>query len=515
MRLSSQLLLTFLLNAAWQIPLLAAAATLGSWLLRETSARYRHWLWTIALLLSVSIPAVATVRSFGGELLNSGFWHTESPGVAVTSGPAVDVAPVAFAFTNEATPSSYLINRYLAFALIAVYLLVVGYRGIKLIHAWQSTRVIRRNAVEIRGHENVRAAIERCGEAFREKAPQVAVLSSSSIHVPITIGLVRPVIILPDELLADGSLELLTSAIGHEFIHVARRDYFFNLVYELLHIPFSFHPAAGLIRRRIRQTRELCCDELVAERILRPEVYARSLVKLASSAPSVRRLSVTTTVGIADADILEARIMSLLKKPKLDKRWKKISLIAVSLSLLVPCLAAAAFAMRFEVQPSGALVVQEPQEKDKDKDKDKEKEKVRQKLEESREFREGRLAGEAEAKRTYVFTGDEFELRARRQEEELKARSIMQAALMRLTKIQMDQAIQIATSQQPGKVLECTLNYESGEQPSEGRVVYHVVVLSGDEASPVVTHVMVNGIDGTVIKAEKELPRKMRRPEQP
>ena len=45
MRISSQLLLTFLLNAIWQVALIAVLAALGSWLLRNSVARYRHWLW--------------------------------------------------------------------------------------------------------------------------------------------------------------------------------------------------------------------------------------------------------------------------------------------------------------------------------------------------------------------------------------------------------------------------------------------------------------------------------------
>ena len=91
-----------------------------------------------------------------------------------------------------------------------------------------------------------------------------------------------------------------------------------------LFVPISFHPAAALLRRRVKQTRELCCDELVAERILNAEVYARSLVRLAGSAPPLRRLSVTTTVGIADADILEARIMSLLKKTRVEYTLEEV-----------------------------------------------------------------------------------------------------------------------------------------------------------------------------------------------
>jgi len=45
----SQLLLTFLLNACWQIALVAMAAALCGWLLRGTAARHRHLLWVIAL----------------------------------------------------------------------------------------------------------------------------------------------------------------------------------------------------------------------------------------------------------------------------------------------------------------------------------------------------------------------------------------------------------------------------------------------------------------------------------
>src|SRR4029079_13504441 len=195
------------------------------------------------------------------------------------------------------------------------------------------------------------------------RAGSMRVFRSETLPVPVTTGLFNPVIILPESLLHEKNVELLTSAIGHEFVHVARRDYVLNLIYELLFIPVSFHPAAALLRRRVRETRELCCDELVADRILNAEVYARSLVTLASPAPSLRRLSVTTTVGIADADILEARIMSLLKKPDFHTRWKRSLLIVVALLLLVPCVAAVAFAMRFDVQTNA----QEPTAQEKER----------------------------------------------------------------------------------------------------------------------------------------------------
>jgi uncharacterized membrane protein YkoI len=294
--------------------------------------------------------------------------------------------------------------------------------------------------------------------------------------------------------LQEGNVDLLTSAIAHEFIHVARRDYLLNLICELLFVPISFHPAAALLRRRVRETRELCCDELVAERILNAEVYARSLVKLAGSAPPLRRLSVTTTVGIADADILEARIMSLLKKPELNTRWKKSLLIVVSLLLLAPSVAAVAFAMRFDVDSSA----QDPAAQQNERQQ---KDKVEMKRREGgvEEMKE-RMAGDPRIR-------EEME---RKERTETEMSEVRQAALVRLAKINMDQAIQIATSQQSGKVLFCSLDANHWEAPgklaNDGFVFYRVVI--ANEAESGATHVWVNAVDGTIIKTEKELPRK-------
>jgi hypothetical protein len=143
--------------------------------------------------------------------------------------------------------------------------------------------------------------------------------------------------------------EVLTSAIGHELVHVARRDYLANLVYEFVYLPLSFHPAAMLIRRRIRQTRELCCDERVASRLLKPDVYARSLVRLIGAVPVTRRLAADTTIGIAESDNLEVRIMSLLKMRRLSRARKTLLVILALVLLAVPCLAATSFAFSFEI----------------------------------------------------------------------------------------------------------------------------------------------------------------------
>ena len=102
----------------------------------------------------------------------------------------------------------------------------------------------------------------------------------------------------------------------------------------------------------------------------------------------------------------------------------------------------------------------------------------------------------------------------RKERVEMEMREVRQAALVRLAKINMDQAIQIATSQQAGKVLECSLEASHWEAPgklaNDGFVFYRVII--ANEGDVGATHVWVNAIDGTIIKTEKELPRKQREP---
>src|SRR5678816_890183 len=71
MRLSSQLLLTFLFNAFWQIALITSVASLGSWLLRNSFARYRHWVWATALCLAFLVPAFTTTRTLVDNIKQS------------------------------------------------------------------------------------------------------------------------------------------------------------------------------------------------------------------------------------------------------------------------------------------------------------------------------------------------------------------------------------------------------------------------------------------------------------
>jgi TonB family protein len=303
-----------------------------------------------ALLLSLGLPLL-TSAPLSDALART--WPSQE--VAVQSVPTTatlttEISPLPF--TTEDTRSTFvLVNAKLAWTLFFVYLAVILFNSTRLVMAWRRTRRIVRSASFIASDVRLDLIIENCKAVIGVQ--NATVLSSLSVPVPITVGFRRPVIIIPEKLLSEPDSELLKSGIGHELIHVRRKDYVLNLLYELIYLPLSFHPAAALIRRQISRTRELSCDELVAEKLQNARVYARSLVQLAAWAPPMARLAKSTTVGIADADNLEARVMSLLKNPKLKVQRKKLLFIAVSLILAVPVLAGAAFALQFDVAVQG------------------------------------------------------------------------------------------------------------------------------------------------------------------
>jgi beta-lactamase regulating signal transducer with metallopeptidase domain len=323
--------LDFLVNSFWQpILLLAIAALCLRLLLRKASARHHHVVWVAALIISILLP----------------FWSALPEKID----PLKPALPIAINLTElgimpdmqsippaEGTSSDNNLStlRSLPFKSIftSLFLLFILYRLLRLGRAWSATRAIRRSATPVVISERLEKAMDHCRQALG--MGEVSLLSSPSVMVPLTLGWRRPAIILPEQLASGASPELQIAALGHEMTHIRRRDYAWNILYELLVLPISFHPAAALVKRRINETRELACDEIVGELVMDARDYARSLVGLANSVSLSSRP--TYTLGVDDADILERRIMKLFEKmPSVSKRparvWLAITLFVLTLT---------------------------------------------------------------------------------------------------------------------------------------------------------------------------------------
>ncbi|MFC5408617.1 M56 family metallopeptidase [Larkinella bovis] len=89
----------------------------------------------------------------------------------------------------------------------------------------------------------------------------VRLVESADISVPMTIGWLKPVILLPIGLLTGLSPKQVEAVLVHELAHIRRYDYLVNLIQSVVEIVLFFHPAIWWLSARIRQEREHCCDD--------------------------------------------------------------------------------------------------------------------------------------------------------------------------------------------------------------------------------------------------------------
>ena len=89
----------------------------------------------------------------------------------------------------------------------------------------------------------------------------VALLESALVRVPLVVGHVRPVILLPLGAVAGLSAAHLEAILAHELAHVLRRDYLVNLLQTVAEALFFYHPAVWFMASCVRTERENCCDD--------------------------------------------------------------------------------------------------------------------------------------------------------------------------------------------------------------------------------------------------------------
>lgn len=469
----SRLFMVFLLNAVWQIALVGLAALLGAWLTRNTAARFRHTIWVAALVLSFGLPLLTCANFY-----RHNYWENRpSPAASFEVNTlknvplrAMQVAPASIQ-TNSELP----VNGNLALGLLGLYFLFFAYRLGRLFTAWRQTRRLVKSAFAAVPSDTVLSVIEECRAAFEIK--EIRVLYSAAVKSPVAVGFFSPAVILPEAFLAETDRTTLLAGIGHEFAHVKRLDYLLNLLYEIIHLPIAFHPVAAPVKRQIKETRELSCDEDVTGKLLAPAVYARALVQLADSAINSGRTAILT-IGIFDADIMEKRIMKILDKSKITlNRRNRLLLSSVALVFLLSLLVTVSFTLI----PVFAQNSSEKEEREK-------AELIKMKIEAEQKAQQDPLLSKVVAEKKQRWL--EEELTAKR-EAELK-----RSDWARRAKISMSEAIEIALRQQPGTVVESRMIFEEvNDTPTP---FYSIEILFDNGGKNEETRVFVNGVDGTI-----------------
>jgi TonB family protein len=225
------------------------AAWLAARLLRWASADLRHQVWLAALVGAalVSIPFPVPVPEA---------WFQISAGIP---SPGVEL---------PARLGSPLYALWIAGALLSLGRWAAGVGRV----AWWTRRA--------------RMADTAAGR----------ILFSREIAVPMTWGVFRPAILLPDYA-REWPPEKLRLALAHERAHIARRDWLWQTLAQLVASAFWFHPLAWLAAAELRREAERATDDRVLASGVAPADYAAGLVEVArrvSLAPSSAAVTMMT-----------------------------------------------------------------------------------------------------------------------------------------------------------------------------------------------------------------------------
>ncbi len=333
----------YVLNALWQVPLVFAAAWAAGRLLRRERPVLAHRIWVAALLLEVALPACPFDLGML-RLALAGLWQTLVPAAGGAGRVAVEQSAGSVTASGGFSFSPGVLG---ALAGLFATALVLG-AGRLAWRIWQVGK-LRRSACAF---SLMRPEMAR----WLETADGVALPAfgvCAGVTSPATLGIRRPLLVVPVGFLAEADGAELDAVFAHEAAHIARHDFARHLLYDVLALPLAWHPAVWATRRHLAETREIVCDDLAAARVTGPARYADSLYRLALMLHGgLTRAGVPANpphaIGILDANMLERRII-MLTEPKLPRHTLRTISRLAACGLIAVATCGSALALRFHV----------------------------------------------------------------------------------------------------------------------------------------------------------------------
>jgi len=314
MSLIQESLFDLLLNALLQIGFFAIVAAVFSCLVAKARARHQCCFYLAVLLFCLAAPVANT------------FWHWPSTVVAEKSQQQISsdagAANRFFWIWQEHTRphEQFIIPPGFQTWIIGAWGVLVLVRLARFSRAVHRVHRLRREASVFSP-----ARVGMASEIIEAKH-RVALLESTAIDDPVTVGVFHPAILLPSKVLPELGEQELSAILLHEYGHIRRRDFLAHIFCELISLPVAWHPGIAYLMSKISQTRELACDDYAAARLGKRRSYANTLLHLASLCLHVPRAG-AAGLGIFDGDNLEVRIMMLTEKKRSLSRTSAIALV--------------------------------------------------------------------------------------------------------------------------------------------------------------------------------------------
>ena len=295
-----------LLDHLWQSTLFALCAVALTWILRNNGAHLRHAVWWAASLKFL-VPFSWLVAL--GQQLQPLVGLEDTRGV----GPVgIEQVSVLIAAPARALMAGSTTTWWPALAM-TVWLIGSLALAARWLARWRGVRAMLRDAVPI------------------ALAAPIPVRTSTGLHEPALVGIVRPVLLLPAEVATRLSPPQLEAVLRHELAHLRRHDNLASAMHMLVEVIFWFHPLVWWIGARLLEERELACDESVVRSGTDPRTYAEAILTVCRSCLAS---DLACVAGVSGAD-LKLRLEAIMTKDVKELgRVKRIALGVLALAAL-------------------------------------------------------------------------------------------------------------------------------------------------------------------------------------
>lgn len=159
------------------------------------------------------------------------------------------------------------------------YLLLMLFLCIRWFLGYRQTQLIRNHGLQKMPAE-WRLFVNRIAGQLNIKK-KIQVFLSGTVTTPLTIGFLKPVILIPIASINHLTTDQLEAVLLHELAHIKRYDYLANIILSVVEISLFFNPFTQLLSKSIRKERENSCDDWVLQFQYDASLYAEALLRIA------------------------------------------------------------------------------------------------------------------------------------------------------------------------------------------------------------------------------------------
>jgi beta-lactamase regulating signal transducer with metallopeptidase domain len=277
------------LNSFWQMAALwCVYLAVGHFTKITSNQKY------LLAVYSVFAGAGWFVYSFVSFYING---HTQVEALAVTTTNGVQLLPTVLVCASIS------------------YLLLLAVPAYRVFQNWRFLQTIKRKGLE-KAPAKDRLFVQRIAAHIGIQR-KVMVHLSGLVTSPMTIGYLKPIILIPFAALNNLTPAQLEAVLLHELSHIKRYDYLVNLLLTAVHVVLYFNPFVKLFIRAIEAERENCCDELVLQFEYDKVSYASALLQLEKTNHLTTELAMGATHKAHLLSRIE-KIVGVKRKAKLN-----------------------------------------------------------------------------------------------------------------------------------------------------------------------------------------------------